>query len=426
MNVKYYKYELNKDNINDFYFYCKTRNDSTTYETNNYGLSKVQQLVDVFNEKGVVYCRSCNEEHKSISIIANNQDNNFKICCSNCNSEYITASSEAVSATIKWYADVINHNESEEENKENNTKRENEKMRNARENKGFNLRTIFAGLEFGLVKGNDFKMSIYGIAFKNTTGKLIEERTMNGIGKVSPETKYVAYDKSKGELIDVDCMNFEANGMIMKMPVAMSQVAVGDVIIHQGSPVVVKAIREDKNLEVIAPGVAEIKIVMPIKNMFGFNFYTKVMPLLDMNTFATGANDDNPFGTMMPMMLMSSMMDTDSEMDPMTMMLMMNSMNGETIDMQSMLPLMMLSGDNNMSDIMPLLMMQGMADKDMDMNMILPLMMMNKNKDMNPMMMLMMMNGGLFGKKENKVDIEALKQKLYEEFHKTEGNQINE
>lgn len=289
------------------------------------------------------------------------------------------------------------------------TKNKKEESKKMKKNKGFNLGAMFGGLEFGAIKGDEFKLSAYGVAFQNKTGNWNSETDHNGVSTMSEEVMYVAYDKNKGELVNVDCMNFEGNGLLMKMPIAMSQVAQGDIIIHQNNPVVVKAVREDGNLEVISPGSAEIKIIMPVKNMFGFNFYTKVMPLIDMNTLGAGANDDNPFGAMMPMMMMSSMMGEDNDMDPMTMMFMMNSMNGGTMDMQSMLPLMMIGGNNKDGDMMQsIMMMNMMSGEEMDMQSMLPLMLLGGNKEIDPMMFLMMSGQGLFApkKKEDRLTIE--------------------
>lgn len=281
------------------------------------------------------------------------------------------------------------------------TKNKKEENKNMKKNKGFNLGAMFGGLEFGAIKGDEFKLSAYGVAFQNKTGNWNSETDHNGVSTMSEEVMYVAYDKNKGELVNVDCMNFEGNGLLMKMPIAMSQVAQGDIIIHQNNPVVVKAVREDGNLEVISPGSAEIKIIMPVKNMFGFNFYTKVMPLIDMNTLGAGANDDNPFGAMMPMMMMSSMMGEDNDMDPMTMMFMMNSMNGGTMDMQSMLPLMMMGGKDKDGDMMQsIMMMNMMSGEEMDMQSMLPLMLLGGNKEIDPMMFLMMSGQGLFAPKK--------------------------
>lgn len=205
------------------------------------------------------------------------------------------------------------------------------------ENKNmFNLKGMFNGMEFGAVKGDMFKMSMYGVAFKN-------------------EDRYVAYDINNNEMIDVDVMNFDADGLIMQMPVAISAVKAGDIIMHQGKPVIVKT--SATALKVIEPATSEVKQILPIKNMFGFNFVTKVMPLIDFST--VGASSDNPFGNMMPLIAMSSMM--DGEQDSMKTMLMMNMMNGGSMDMQSMMPLMLLGNKDNSSMLETIMMMNMMG-----------------------------------------------------------------
>ena len=429
--MKEFRYIANKDNIEDFYSYCKLRNDSPTYKTNYKGLKEIEILKTAIKTDRIC-CSKCGNSKSEVALITRSDSDEFSIYCPSCGKIYTKNNSEAVAATIKWYADEeentlkkhLNKTNTNKENKINN-KEEREVMK---KNKGFNLGAMFAGLEFGMVQGDDFKLSMYGVAFKNRTGKWNATAHKDGMCSMEEEAIYVAYDKNKGELINVDAINFNSNGLIMKMPVAMSQVNVGDIIMHQNNPVVVKNVRTDGNLEVISPGVAEIKIIMPIKNMFGFNFYTKVMPLLDINMFGKDADESNPFGSLMPIMLMSSMMGEDNDIDPMTMMLMMNSMNGGSMDIQSMLPFMMLSGNNDMSDMMPLFMMQSLnKENEMDMNMMLPLMMMSKgDKEMNPLMMLMFMNGGMFNKKEEELNLEELKRQLSEEFHRNNNEDIQE
>lgn len=212
-----------------------------------------------------------------------------------------------------------------ENNTINNNKLEEEKI------DMFNLKGMFKGMEFGAIKGDMFKLSMHGVAFKNEEG-------------------YVAYDKQKGEIIDVDAMNFDANGMIMQMPVAINAIQTGDIIMHQGKPMIVNKVRENGQIETIEPGASEVKTILPIKNMFGFNFITKIMPLIDFSAMGASASNDNPFGNMMPFMFMSEMMDGDGENNMMEMMLMSNMMSGGNMDMKSMAPFMFLGKNKNNSE----------------------------------------------------------------------------
>lgn len=245
----------------------------------------------------------------------------------------------------------------------------------------FNFKSMFKGMEFGAVKGDMFKLCMYGIAFKNGDG-------------------YVAYDKNNSDVIDVDAMNFDSNGMIMQIPVAINGIEAGDIILHQGNPVIVNSVRDNGQIEVLQPGVSEIKTILPVKNMFGFNFVTKIMPLIDFSTF--GASNDNPFGNMMPLMMMTNMI--DGEQDMMETMLMMNMMNGGSMDMKSLMPLMLLSGDNNDGDMFKnIMLMNMMSGGEMDMQTMMPLMLLDRKREdsSETSMMEMFMMMSMFGQGEN-------------------------
>jgi hypothetical protein len=289
--------------------------------------------------------------------------------------------------------------------------RENSKEENTMMNK------MFGELTFGAVKGDMFKLSPLGVAFKSEDGK------------------YVAYDKANKELMDVDIVNFESNGMIMQMPVAMNKVEEGDIIMHNSKPVIVeRADSANKTLYVIEPGVAEVKGIKPVKNLFGFNFFTKVMPLINLGSM--GASEENPFGKMMPFMMMQSMQQDGNNGDMssmMPMMMMSQFMGGENADMQSMmLPMMMMGSMGNQNGqggdmsqmMMPMMMMQTMSGEgEMDMQSMMPLMMMsqmmggnNNGGDNNMMQTMMMMSmfggdsnpfGDMFGGKKKKVVVEV-------------------
>lgn len=207
-------------------------------------------------------------------------------------------------------------------------------------NNMMNTNKMFKGLDFGKANKDLYRLSHLGLAIKNAEGT------------------FVSYDKSNKELIDVDLFDFDLDGMIYKMPVAHNQVVVGDVIVHNGKSMLVQEIK-GSNLEVVDPSAGEIKTIMPTKNMFGFNFFTKILCLMDMSNL--GASNDNPFGNMMPMLMMSAMGEGKGNSDMMTMMMMSQMMGGNTQmgDMFSnpMMMMAMMSGDGKMGDMLPMMMM---------------------------------------------------------------------
>ena len=205
-------------------------------------------------------------------------------------------------------------------------KKENKNM------KGFNF-------DFGPCTGDNVRMSMYGLAVKNAAGT------------------YVSYNTKTKEIVDVDILNFDGGKYMYKFPVALSQVAIGDVVIHNRKPMfVIDADVPGKNLTVIDVCAGEQKQIIPTVNMFGFNFITKIVSLFDMSGGMATVSEAQPFGNMLPLMLMGD----NKDIDPMM--------------------LMMLMGGGDMSALTANPMMLYLMMKD------------GKGKDMDPMMLMFMMN----------------------------------
>lgn len=210
-------------------------------------------------------------------------------------------------------------------------KKENNKM-------GIDMKKM--GFDFGPC-GSAVKLSMYGLATKNAVGE------------------WVSYNKDTKEIINVDILNFDAKGLIYKMPVAAKDVAVGDVIIHNGVVMFVEGINKDEETKkmqsVIAvdPKMGEVKEIILTKNMFGFNFITKVVNLFEM--IAEKPSEDNPFGNMLPLMMFG-----EEHGDLAVMAMMMNSKGGKEL----------------MSN--PMMFMALKDKKDLDPMMLMMLMNMNK------------------------------------------------
>lgn len=165
--------------------------------------------------------------------------------------------------------------------------------------KGFNF-------DFGPMNGNVVRMSIYGLAVKNKTGS------------------WVAYDAKNGEIMDVDVFNFDGSKFMYRMPVAINDVAVGDVIVHMSVPMFIVGKSEDgKAVYAVDPVAGERKEIMLTKSPFGFNFVTKVVNFLG-NAF--NADAANPFGNLGLMMMLSE--DNKGMSDMLPFMLMANGANG--------------------------------------------------------------------------------------------------
>lgn len=101
-----------------------------------------------------------------------------------------------------------------------------------------------------------------------------------------------------GATIDVTGFTFD----FQKMPAAIKDLRAGDMVLHRGKPMYVQSVEED-GIHCIDILNSEAKVIVPVTNMFGFNFVTKVVSLMNFNAAQPSA--ENPFGNLMPFMMMS-------------------------------------------------------------------------------------------------------------------------
>lgn len=202
----------------------------------------------------------------------------------------------------------------------NKCKKEIEKLKQGRNNS----MNMFSNFDFGKVNGDNVRMSMYGIAVKNSAGT------------------WVSYNSNNGEIVDVDIMNFNGSNFMYKVPVALNQVKVGDVVIHNRKPMFIIDIDNNKftAVDVMA---GEEKVVLPTKNMFGFNFITKVISFMDFNN-GNKPNENNPFGNAWMFMLNS---DENMSTEDMLALMMMTSSNGNFNFMNNPMLMMLFASENN-------------------------------------------------------------------------------
>lgn len=159
----------------------------------------------------------------------------------------------------------------------------------------------------------------------------------------------VSYDANEDEIVNVDLIDIDAKGMIFKMPCAIKDIKKGDIIMHNGVPVFVTSIEDGIQVTDVAAG--EKKTILPTKSMFGFDFVTKVVSMIDFT--GNTASENNPFGNLMPLMLMCG--DGGLKENLIPMMFLMNQTNGEdkgasAFDMSNPLLLMALMQDKGGSE----------------------------------------------------------------------------
>lgn len=88
---------------------------------------------------------------------------------------------------------------------------------------------------------------------------------------------------------------------IYQIPIALKNIQIGDIIIHNTTPMVVTAIKSNA-LICIDIAVGEEKRILPAENAFGFTYVTKLIcPIADL--MKESATEDTPFGNLLPYLL---------------------------------------------------------------------------------------------------------------------------
>lgn len=209
---------------------------------------------------------------------------------------------------------------------------------NVDDKKGNNKMKAF-NFDFGPCTNDNIRMSMYGLAVKNANGT------------------WVSYNPESKEIIDVDIFNFDGGKFLYKMPVAIKDIAPGMVIVHNRKAMFVIEIG-DSGITVVDPQAGEEKKILPTKNCFNFNFYTRVVSLFDsfMKSPENAPSAENPFGNMLPFLMLS---ENSGEFD-MNTMLMLSMMGGQTGMDFSKNPMMMyflMKDSKNADDLLPLMFM---------------------------------------------------------------------
>lgn len=203
------------------------------------------------------------------------------------------------------------------------------------DNKKGNKKMKAFNFDFGPCTTDNIRMSMYGLAVKNANGT------------------WVSYNPESKEIIDVDIFNFDGGKFLYKMPVAIKDVKVGDIVIHNRKAMFVIEVAET-GMTAIDPQAGEEKKILLTKSPFGFNFAMKVVSLFNMTSDAP--TPDAPFGNMLPFLMMS---ENSGEFD-MTTMLMLSMMGGQGGMDFSKNPMMMyflMKDSKNADDLLPLMFM---------------------------------------------------------------------
>ena len=206
-------------------------------------------------------------------------------------------------------------------------------------------------------KEEDKKMSnIFENLFDNVTFGRIETRSIKysvkGIAFVDKNDRYFVYEN--GQAIDVTGMTMDMP--IFSIPTSIEQIKAEDVIFYKDKYVIIKEIQSD-GLKVIDPINGEITTIIPEKSLFGFDFVNKIVDIF--NGMSMAADKDNPFGNLLPLMMLNNEEEYDGGNKMFQYFLMAQS--GGIKNFNEMVPMIMLmSGDKrNLNDMLMLQMMSG-------------------------------------------------------------------
>ena len=163
--------------------------------------------------------------------------------------------------------------------------------------------------------------------------------------------------RHEGEWVDVSDMLIDVGNICYMMPVAKNSIKEGDFILHKGKWARVSCIVEEEDFIYVEKiNEQEVVQILPTKNMFGFDYYTKLICPIESFEGAEGfgATTDNPFGMLPFIMAMK-----DGKKDNLLPLMMMSG----KMDMSNPMMLMMLSGDNSNLGLMMAMMAMNKKDK---------------------------------------------------------------
>lgn len=201
------------------------------------------------------------------------------------------------------------------------------------------IKGLFAkAMDFGFLNSGDVKLSTYGIAVRNTANE------------------YVSYDTANDEIVNVNGLTFDIDHSVMKMPVTIDKLSVGDYILFNNNVIVVKKVSgsDVKGINLRTQTNTNVKYA---KSPFGLNYMTKLVTLFNLN----GTQNDT--GNMMLPLLLSDSFDKSDMMtimalggfmgtgngaiNPMMLAMLFNDDDSDSMSMKDVLMFSMMTGQSN-------------------------------------------------------------------------------
>lgn len=198
---------------------------------------------------------------------------------------------------------------------------------------------------------NSMKMNMKEI-FGDTIGRYTSgtiKYSPKGLAFLTDNYSYVVYDVDT--LAATNVANLVMDIPVYGIPVALKDLKKGDTIVYNEAYYLVKAIT-DTHISAINVRKGTIENLIPKTSIFGFSFYVKLVT--PMENFKP--DPSNPFGSMLPFLMLEDSGNDDSMRD----IVMISMMNGGTVN-SSILPLMMMMNkdDGDKTNLLMMMMLMG-------------------------------------------------------------------
>lgn len=201
--------------------------------------------------------------------------------------------------------------------------------------------------------------NIFGNIMKNVKfGQLNTDKvaySMQGMAFKSSEGDYLVYKKDQPA---VNVNDFVIEMPLFVMPVPLKELQVGDIICKGEDFVLVDSIGESY-ITAINTDKSEIVTIVPQVNIFGFSFYSKVVAPTNLLGEAT---QDNPFGNILPLLMMDNEDNDSSAFGMMMLMSQMNGGKGMNMDFTKMAPFFLLGNQNGKDDTFKMMALMSMMN----------------------------------------------------------------
>lgn len=177
-------------------------------------------------------------------------------------------------------------------------------------NGGEEMKNLNFPIDCGKILDGTIALSFNGVAFKD-----------------SNKNTYIVYNSETKELINVDNFVFDI-ATFYKIPTGIKDIKEKDIILYNNEYIIIQTVSEDFSVITgINPIKGEKKTIVPIKNMFGFNYLVKIVNFAEniLPSLNNKPDENNPFGNINSLMLFSMLNDKQDDKNSILELMMLNN-----------------------------------------------------------------------------------------------------